>query len=65
LQVDAEPLWKRALAIREKALGPTILTSRGRSTAWLSFTKPKAATLTPSGSTSEREKQRCDFVDSE
>jgi tetratricopeptide (TPR) repeat protein len=52
---DAEPLYKRSLAMREKALGPdhTDVANSLSNLAWLSTT-PKAATPTPSRSTSCR-----------
>ena len=51
---DAEPLFKRALAIREKALGPDHPDVARRSTTWLCSTKTRAAMPTPSRSTSAR-----------
>ena len=52
---EAEPLYKRALAIREKALGPEHPDCRAaRSTTWPRCTEAKAATPRPSRSTSAR-----------
>jgi len=48
---DAEPLYKRSLAIREKVLGPIIVTLRNRWIPWLSFTVDRAVTPTRSRST--------------
>ena len=51
---EAEPLYKRALAIRRKRSVPIIPTSRSRSTIWLCSTTARSATPRPSRSTSAR-----------
>ena len=51
---EAEPLYKRSLAIREKALGPDHPDVAPASTIWLCFTMIKASTPKPSRSTYAR-----------
>ena len=51
---EAEPLYKRALAIYEKALGPDHPRSAPGSTIWPSSTAPRGATPRPSRCTSAR-----------
>ena len=55
---EAEPLFKRSLAIREKALGKDHPTWRRSLKTWLSYTTIKANTPTPRGSTSARWRSR-------
>ena len=51
--VEAGALYKRSLAIREKALGPESLDVASASITWHFFTKPKATTPKPRRSTNE------------
>ena len=51
---EAEPLYKRALAIRRRRSGPTTPMSPRRSTTWPGCTRARAATPRPSRSTSAR-----------
>tara|TARA_Y100000588_G_scaffold284755_1_gene302368 strand:- start:285 stop:785 length:501 start_codon:yes stop_codon:yes gene_type:complete len=50
---DAEPLYKRALAINEKALGPDHPATAASLTTWLCFTRTRADTTKQNRSTNE------------